>query len=186
MKTYSSKSNAVRALKNVDGFKAVLNEDGKWCVVKDEVITTIETVKESIVSKIDDIITEAVTEAQANLKRENAKEPTQEEIKRASRMAWEKKNVTFKPEVVVPATKAAKKEVVKAEPKPVNTDLSDINRKSSIEKPTKTVWRIADEMKKANKDVRRKEVIDECVKRGIAYYTARTQYQQWLTANKAS
>lgn len=57
-------------------------------------------------------------------------------------------------------------------------------RKSEIVKPTKQVWHVADEMHKANPEVSRKEVIAECIKRGIAFYTARTQYQLWLQCQK--
>jgi len=59
-------------------------------------------------------------------------------------------------------------------------------RKSIIESPSKRVWEIADQMKAANPNVRRKDVIAACVEKGIAYYTARTQYQLWFKANKAS
>lgn len=59
-------------------------------------------------------------------------------------------------------------------------DDADIVRKSSVEKPTKRVWHIAESMKGA----RRKDVIEACVNEGIAYYTARTQYQLWYTASK--
>lgn len=60
-------------------------------------------------------------------------------------------------------------------------------RKSSIEKPTKRVWDIADEMVRAAREAgqpmpSRKEVQDECVRRGIASGTARTQYQAWKKA----
>lgn len=60
-------------------------------------------------------------------------------------------------------------------------------RKSSIEKPTKRVWHIADEMMDAATTASkplpsRKEVQDECVRRGIASGTARTQYQAWKKA----
>lgn len=51
--------------------------------------------------------------------------------------------------------------------------------KSTVEKPTKAVWAIADEMKMANPHATRKEIVEECIRRGIAYYTARTQYQRW-------
>ena len=59
--------------------------------------------------------------------------------------------------------------------------------KSSILKPTKRVWDIADEMVKAAAEAgkpapTRKEVQDECVRRGIASGTARTQYQAWKKA----
>lgn len=52
--------------------------------------------------------------------------------------------------------------------------------------PTKYVWAVADEMLGANPKVTRKEVIAECERRGVAHWTARTQYQQWLTARRES
>ena len=57
-----------------------------------------------------------------------------------------------------------------------------IKRDSDIERPCKQVWHIADEMVGA----KRKDIIAACVAAGIAYYTARTQYQQWyaLEENK--
>lgn len=66
-----------------------------------------------------------------------------------------------------------------------------IKRQSDIERPTKAVWHIADEMydsavAKGEEPPKRKVVIQRCVESGIAFYTARTQYQQWLTAKKAS
>lgn len=42
------------------------------------------------------------------------------------------------------------------------------------------VWGVADSMPGA----KRKEVIEACRKRGIAFGTARTQYQKWLAAKK--
>jgi hypothetical protein len=58
--------------------------------------------------------------------------------------------------------------------------------RSTIEGPTKAVWHIAEEMHTANPNVRRTEVTAECVRRGIAFFTARTQYQQWRTAKLES
>lgn len=49
-------------------------------------------------------------------------------------------------------------------------------RMSTIERPTKKVWDVADKMPGA----KRKDVIAECVRQGIAYGTARTQYQHWF------
>lgn len=63
----------------------------------------------------------------------------------------------------------------------VNADLPAGKPKlSTCEKPTKKVWHIADSMPKAS----RKEVIEECVRQGIAYGTARTQYQAWFKASQ--
>lgn len=58
-------------------------------------------------------------------------------------------------------------------------------RLSSAEKPTKLVWHIADAMliaaQKAGEPMpKRKDVIEECVRQGIAYGTSRTQYQHWF------
>lgn len=58
--------------------------------------------------------------------------------------------------------------------------------KSSCESPVKTVWRIADEMLKANPAAKRKDIIAACEAAGVAYYTARTQYQHYHNAVKAS
>lgn len=58
--------------------------------------------------------------------------------------------------------------------------------KSAVLKPVKRVWAIADEMIAANPNVTRKEVQEECVRRGIASGTARTQYQAWKTARDAA
>lgn len=79
-----------------------------------------------------------------------------------------------------PAVEPATEEV-----KPAKAKL-EVKHRSEIPRPTKTVWHIADQMHAENPNVRRKDVIAECVRRGIAYYTARTQYQQWLAARKGA
>lgn len=66
--------------------------------------------------------------------------------------------------------------VVEAAPKAADKPLI---HKSEPLRPTKLVWQIADDMKEANPTVSRKEVLEECERRGIAFYTARTQYQVW-------
>lgn len=53
-------------------------------------------------------------------------------------------------------------------------------RFSSCIRPTKLVWDIADCMPKAS----RKEVMEECVRQGVSYGTARTQYQAWFKASQ--
>jgi hypothetical protein len=61
---------------------------------------------------------------------------------------------------------------------------ADIRRKSEIVRPTKLVWDICDAVRKANPEATRKEILEECERRGIAYYTARTQYQVWKSMQK--
>jgi hypothetical protein len=56
--------------------------------------------------------------------------------------------------------------------------------KSEIENPCKRVFWIADEMFAANAGTKRREVLARCVAEGIAFYTARTQYQSWLQVRK--
>ena len=61
---------------------------------------------------------------------------------------------------------------------------SGILRKSTIESPCFIVWDTADKMSKQG--ARRKDVIAACVEKGVAFYTARTQYQLWLSSKNAS
>ncbi len=68
-----------------------------------------------------------------------------------------------------------------AQPKGDGKPKLDVLRKSLIESPCYVVWDTADKMKGA----RRKDVIAACVAKGIAFYTARTQYQLWLASTKA-
>lgn len=63
--------------------------------------------------------------------------------------------------------------------KPAGTGIA-FARTSTCERPTKKVWIIADSMPKAS----RKEVMAECVVQGVAYGTARTQYQAWFKASQ--
>ncbi len=51
---------------------------------------------------------------------------------------------------------------------------------STIDGPCFTVWSVADEMT----DAKRGEVIAACQALGVAFYTARTQYQKWSKARK--
>jgi len=76
-----------------------------------------------------------------------------------------------------PAIAVATKKLT--QPKPVGA-VKPMLHESSIERPCKRVWAIADEMFAANPQMKRKDVLARCVAEGIAFYTARTQYQQWL------
>jgi hypothetical protein len=92
-------------------------------------------------------------------------------------------------EKAVPApTKKVKPTVVKTETKTVQVkhvkDLTSDRRKSDIKNPCKIVWDIAEKML-AN-GAKRKDIIAECENQGIAFYTARTQYQKYTSAMKAS
>lgn len=58
-----------------------------------------------------------------------------------------------------------------------------INHKSKQKSPVKLCWEIFDEVKKKLGDtMTRKLAIDTAERRGIAFYTARTQYQEWKKA----
>lgn len=74
--------------------------------------------------------------------------------------------------------------VADQEEKKAPTRKIEVTNESTAERPCKLVWHVADEMKASNPEVKRKEVLAECVKRGVAFYTARTQYQQWLGVQK--
>lgn len=59
-----------------------------------------------------------------------------------------------------------------------------INENSSIKGACHMVRAIAADMHDANPLVKKSEVINACRAEGIAYGTARTQYQKWLSARK--
>ncbi len=70
-------------------------------------------------------------------------------------------------------------EKVKAEAK-TKTKTKTIENHSTAEKPCRLVWDLADAMVGA----RRKDVIAAAEARGVAFYTARTQYQLWAQVQK--
>ena len=74
---------------------------------------------------------------------------------------WLASFVPYNPQLLLPAPKKVKKET------------KSLPRESVISNPVKMVWDIADRMW----GQRRKDIIAECVRMGIAYNTARTQYQ---------
>lgn len=78
---------------------------------------------------------------------------------------------------------AAKPKNTKSAPKsrkaPVNEERLHV---STVENPVAVVWDLCQKMKNS----RRKDVIAEAQKHGVAFYTARTQYQLWLTASRNS
>ncbi len=53
--------------------------------------------------------------------------------------------------------------------------------KSTVASPVRQVWAIADSMPGA----KRKDIVAACVEQGIAFFTARTQYQKWNQARRA-
>lgn len=53
------------------------------------------------------------------------------------------------------------------------------NNSSSVKSPCQVVWSIAESMGPESK---RKDVLIECEKQGVTYYTARTQYQKYKEA----
>lgn len=57
---------------------------------------------------------------------------------------------------------------------------------SAVQSPCKMVWDIAGAMLAEDPATRRKDILAACEERGIAYYTARTQYQLYTKACKAS
>ena len=74
---------------------------------------------------------------------------------------WLADFVPYNPQLLLPA------------PKKIKKATKSLPRESVISNPVKMVWEIADRMW----GQRRKDIIEECVKQGIAYNTARTQYQ---------
>lgn len=65
--------------------------------------------------------------------------------------------------------------------KPRGEPLRHYTNKSTIDGAVAAMWALCEEMPGA----RRKDVIAAAVEKGIAFYTARTQYQKWFKAKAA-
>ncbi len=89
------------------------------------------------------------------------------------------KDYMDEPKAAAPSPAPQTTPAAKPEPTPVATP-----NKSTVANPVKTVWAIAEEMKAANPQTTRKEIVEECIRRGVAFYTARTQYQLWTKSKK--
>lgn len=106
-----------------------------------------------------DLFDEAQAEAEYS-----ALQARQAELKIEAELAaslWLETFIPYNPQLLLPAPKKVKKET------------KSLPRESVIGNPVKMVWEIADRMW----GQRRKDIIEECVRLGIAYNTARTQYQ---------
>lgn len=57
----------------------------------------------------------------------------------------------------------------------------NVEHKSKIESPCAVVHALVDEFYKTHT---RKQIIEMAISRGVAFYTARTQYQKWFKAHK--
>lgn len=162
VKSYGTTSHAKRALKAI-GIAALqaydklvtINEDGRY---------------EFILEKA-----EAIQE-----KADNAKQETYDAPKAKATVDHGPSNrliaaaIAKNPEMVAPKKQEEFHNVTEAEHA---EHRGEIVRESTVERPCKLVWHIADEMVGA----RRKDVLAACVARGVAFYTARTQYQLWLS-----
>lgn len=65
-----------------------------------------------------------------------------------------------------------------------NTTADGRTHASTVENPCQLVWDLADKM--VPKGATRKEVMVVAMRLGVAFYTARTQYQLWSQASRAS
>lgn len=96
-----------------------------------------------------------------------------------------------------PAPKPAKKtkapkpaKAPKVEAATEDSEIGAIPRlhKSSVQHPVQYVWDLFDKLReratKKGETLRRKDAIAIAEGKGVAFYTARTQYQSWKTANK--
>ncbi len=162
-KTYSNLSNAKRAMKSA-GLSLLSCELRKLDGGKVELIDTRTAPDLAPAVPVATPSTAAALKADRKRSDNNAAKAAKAATKSAKR--------TSKP------AKATKSSKTTAKP-----GVHNLLRESAVEKPTKLVWHIADGMPKA----KRAEVLKACADAGIAFYTARTQYQLWKSLkNKAS
>lgn len=109
----------------------------------------------------------------------------------AARKSAPAKSTKAKKQPAKPVRANAKTGTPVATKKPKNTKATapksksipeDRLRVSTVDNPVAVMWDLCQKMKNA----RRKDVIAEAQKHGVAFYTARTQYQLWLNAARNS
>jgi hypothetical protein len=84
--------------------------------------------------------------------------------------------------VVAPQADAAR--VAQTSPERPPSSSSPHGNRSSVRSPVRLVHQIADAMSAKNPNVNRGEVIAECERQGVTYWTAHTQYGRWKAARK--
>lgn len=149
MKTYATKSNANRAA------KAAGLEAGKFNILEIDGRFILEVIK---VDLFDEAEAAAEFEKVQAIQKRMAEEKAAFEAAQAeAKKKWLADFVPYDAQLLLPAPKAKKEHLVK----------------STITNPVKLVWEIADKMW----GERRSVIIKACTDAGIAYNTARTQYQ---------
>lgn len=145
----------------------------------------VEPVRKTAKQIAEELYRQDMEEIRRLREEEEKKNPTPEPVV-VSELPPEKKDVKSATSGL--PTRVVKQVEAKVKATKAPRSVADDNKihKSQVESPTKRVWHIADEMTTANPGTTRKQVIEECTRQGIAYYTARTQYQQWLTSQRES
>ncbi len=69
---------------------------------------------------------------------------------------------------------------------PKTESKPDRVKTSTVPNPVKFVWALAEEMRAADPNVTRKAIVDACIAKGVAFYTAKTQVQRFLKAKKTT
>lgn len=175
-KWYTLKSSAARAAKE-DGFKQGEFEIKKgkkgYCyqptedAIEDAILADMEAAAAEQAAELEEAEPDLIPEYPVMA-------PTDPKpAKEAAKMVQQYEPAADKAAAAIKAPKAPA--APKAEPKPKR-------HLSEVEGPTKLVWNIAEQMREQNPAVTRKEIMAACEKAGIAYYTARTQIQQWYVA----
>lgn len=118
----------------------------------------------------------------APAKAKKAPKPDPVVAKLEADLARSKKRLSKK---AAPAKKAPAKKKAQSKAKKTGTYATlaaQHTGASTVEHPVQAMWNLCDKMQTA----RRKDVIAAAVEMGVSYYTARTQYQLWLSAFRNS
>lgn len=186
MKTYAKKSNAVRA---------AVASTAKAMGIEQDVIKADKDAFFVIKQNDDGFYWEPV-KAKKKPKKAASKKPAPKPVTKPKKAAPAPKQAELplaaEPEhVPKPETKPAPQPELAPAPAPEPAPVAKpepfvpkappfFNDFSSVAKPCELVWAIADRLPNA----RRRDVINACVGAGVAFHTAKTQYQKWYAKNK--
>lgn len=189
MKTFQVKSSAVRAAKQAglvpnESAEIIQNEDGSWSFIDRRPVSTEDLLDDEVNQIKGENLGLNTTrcpscDREGHLETESFKDVAglpQTKIT-CNHCGW------FHSEISAQGEEKPFEEITEKEHK---AHRGEVGNKSSTDKPCSKVWDIATAMHKANPQVKRKEVLEACEAAGIAYYTARTQYQEWFKASKNS
>lgn len=168
---------------------SILEIKNPWLIVNaDHVVGVYEGRQAARNAKATGLAGKIVSLKEITIKTADMIEETEDEEIAIAEIATEEiaaEEISFIEEIVAEETADMIEEISAEESKTekalkAKVEPKNIENRSTVKKPCRLVWDLADAMVGAS----RKDVIAAAEAKGVAYYTARTQYQLWTQVQK--